>query len=55
MYAVERRCNGMGLTGVDLRLRLFDALVLPIVYFGCEVWGPRTAGTKQAVDDVEQI
>ena len=36
MYAVERRCNGMGLTCVDLRLRLFDASVLPIECFGCE-------------------
>ena len=39
MYAVLNRCRNLMLP-VDLQLQLFDTLVLPILLYGSEVWGP---------------
>jgi hypothetical protein len=38
--ALRGRCELLGLHNVEMRLRLFDALVRPVLCFGCEVWGP---------------
>ena len=38
MFALLARCNKYALP-VDLQLKLFDAMILPIVMYGAEVWG----------------
>ena len=40
MYAMVRRCEALGLHNVHVRCRLFDSLVVPILLFGAEIWGP---------------
>ena len=35
-----RRCEVMGIQNVGVRVRLFDAIVRPVLLYGCEVWGP---------------
>jgi hypothetical protein len=55
LYAMVRRCNIMGISRVDMRLRLFDALVRPIMEFGCEVWGPWGFLTQKVAAQVEAI
>ena len=38
MYALLGKCQAQGLHSVDLRCHLFDALVKPVLCYGCEVW-----------------
>ena len=38
MYALIAKCRKFDLP-IDLQLQLFDALVVPILLYGCEVWG----------------
>lgn len=38
MYALINKSNKMSLP-IDIQLQLFDALVLPVLTYGCEVWG----------------
>jgi hypothetical protein len=40
MYAMLRRCSELGIDNVGIKCRLFDALVRPVLCYGCEVWGP---------------
>ena len=39
-FGMVRRCEVMGIQNVGVRVRLFDALVRPVLLYGCEVWGP---------------
>ena len=39
-FAMRRRCSLLGIR--DPALQLFDTLVLPILSYGCEVWGVDT-------------
>lgn len=38
MYAILRKIRNISLP-VDLKLKLFDTMILPIVTYGSEVWG----------------
>ena len=40
MYALLRRCSELDIHNVALKCRLFDALVRPVLCYGCELWGP---------------
>ena len=42
MYALLRRCSELDIHNVALKCRLFDALVRPVLCYGCELWGPST-------------
>ena len=37
MYSLIAKCRKFNLP-IDLQLKLFDAMVLPIITFGCEIW-----------------
>ena len=39
LLAMRRRCALLGIRDPALQCKLFDTLVLPIVSYGCEVWG----------------
>jgi hypothetical protein len=39
MFGMMRRCVSMGITDIKLKCQLFDTLVLPVLSYGCEVWG----------------
>ena len=39
MFGMMRRCAMMGITNSQLKCQLFDTLVLPVLTYGCEVWG----------------
>ncbi len=39
MYALIGKCRKLGLS-TDLLLELYDRMIVPIMLYGCEVWGP---------------
>ncbi len=39
MYALIGKCRKLGLP-IDLQLELFDRMIVPIMLYGWEVWGP---------------
>ena len=39
LHAVQSRCHAMKVRSVHLLCHLFDALVMPAMSYGCEVWG----------------
>ena len=39
LFAVRQRCALLGIQDPALQCKLFDTLVLPILSYGCEVWG----------------
>ncbi len=39
MYALIGKCRKLGFP-IDLQLELFDRMIVPIMVYGCEVWGP---------------
>ena len=38
MFSLLNKSNGLGLP-VDVQLELFDKTVLPVMLYGCEIWG----------------
>ncbi len=42
LFAMRRRCALLGIRDPALHCKLFDTLVLPILSYGCEVWGVDT-------------
>jgi hypothetical protein len=46
--AMTRRCRELGIHDPALRLRLFDALVRPVMLYGIEMWGPHSLGQVDA-------
>ena len=44
MHALQSRCRQQRLTQFDIKCRLFDALIEPILSYGAHVWGPDLFG-----------
>jgi hypothetical protein len=40
MGAMMQRCKALRIHNPHIMFRLFDALVMPILSYGCEIWGP---------------
>ena len=38
-YALENNCKSMDLWIWDKKKLLFETLVAPVIFYGCEVWG----------------
>ena len=51
MFALLRRCHEIDLHCVHLRLHLFDSLVKPILWYGCEVWLPSLLSRHRSISD----
>jgi hypothetical protein len=40
MMAMMKRCHELNLHNVRIKCHLFDALIKPVINYGCEIWGP---------------
>jgi hypothetical protein len=49
-FLLHRKCNVMDIHNVFIKIKLFDALIRPILNFGCEVWGPSSLCCKHIND-----
>ena len=52
-FALRSRCTQLGITDPRLKCNLFDALVRPVLSFGCEVWAPLPG--KGALRELESV
>jgi len=50
MYAMFSRCYELRLHNVHMQCRLFDALVVPVLNYGCEVWGAEHLGNSNVIE-----
>ena len=48
MYSLIAKCRKFSLP-IDLQLELFDAIVLPVLTYGCEIWGYRVYKAIESV------
>ena len=48
MYSVFRKIRNLHLP-IDLQLKLFDSLILPIITYSCEIWG------FENISDIEKV
>lgn len=50
LHAVRRRCAELGLRGARVQLHMFNAMVLPVLSYGAEIWSPQliAAGSQCA-------
>lgn len=49
-YVMFKRCYSMNMHNVHMLCHLFDALVVPIVSYGCELWGPYLLASKAVAE-----
>ena len=53
MFAMLGACQQKHIHQPELKLKLFDALVRPVLSYACEVWAP--LGGKAALETLEQV
>ena len=53
VFGLLGRCHELHICQPLLKLKLFDALVRPIMLYACEVWA--IVGGKQALEDMERV
>ena len=53
MFGLQRRCQQLRIHGSNLRCKMFDTLVKPILCYGCEIWS--VLGCKSAIADLERV
>ena len=52
MQVVLGRCREQSITQFDLKCRIFDRLVEPVMSYGSQVWGPDVFASKVASEDL---
>ena len=52
-FALLARCTELNITDIPLKLKLFDALVRPVMSYSCKVWAP--SASNAALMDMERV
>ena len=57
LATLKRFLSNTGTTAISIENKLFDALVKPILLYGCEIWGPEILSYKTHFDKstIEQV
>ena len=53
MFALQQRCQQLHLHDPGIKCKLFDALVKPILCYGCEIWA--IVGNRTDLEKLERI
>ena len=53
LFALQARCAELGIMDVQLRCRLNDAVVKPVLSYGCEVWMPLVS--ESSLKELERV
>ena len=59
VFTIKRLLSKIDSSALETRNKLFDALVKPVVLYGCEIWGPellsyKTHCNKSTIEQVKQ-
>ena len=57
VFTMKRLLAKIDSLAVETRTKLFDALVKPVLHYGCEIWGPELLSYKTHFDKstIEQV
>ena len=57
VFTIRRLLSNIHSSAVETRNELFDALVKPVLLYGCEIWGPELLSYKTHFDKstIEQV
>jgi hypothetical protein len=57
MWGLASQLQDREVSNVGLRVQLFDAIVMPVLQYGCEVWSTQLLHdpAKPAVNSVQQV
>ena len=53
LFALQARCAELGIVDTQLRCKLYDAVVKPVLSYGCEVWVPLVSDTS--LEELERV
>ena len=53
LFALQARCTELGIMDIQLRCRLYDAVVKPVLSYGCEVWMPLVS--ESSLEELERV
>ena len=58
VFTIKRLLSNIDSSAVEIRNKLFDALVKPVLLYGCEIWGPELLSSYKTHFDkstIEQV
>ena len=53
LFAMQARCAKLGIVNTQLRCKLYDAVVKPVLSDGCEVWVPLVSDCS--LEELERV
>ena len=53
LFALQARCAELGIVDTQLRFKLYDAVVKPVLSYGCEVWVPLVSDSS--LEELERV
>ena len=53
LFALQARCAELGIVNTRLRCKLYNAVVKPVLSYGCEVWVPLVSDTS--LEELERV
>ena len=53
LFALQAFCAELGIMDIQLRCRLYDAVVKPVLLYGCEVWMPLVS--ESSLEELERV
>ena len=53
LFALQARCAELNIMDIQLRCTLYDAVVKPVLSYGCEVWMPLVS--ESSLEELERV
>jgi hypothetical protein len=55
LFALIQRCSALKISNPHIKLKLFDALVKPVLTYGAQLWGVAFPGPQNVLDSVSNL